>query len=130
ARTPLPRPIRPAGARAPADLARPPQERGERIARQPLRDVVAPGHECLPGIADGGLAGPDEERPPPVPATAEILRRASPAWRMPEEQVLARPGERLARILEPGRCGLLRLDLRDLQAPATALEIDRDDLAP
>src|SRR5262249_23660161 len=126
----LPRSLELAVDQEPADLARPSQERGERIARQPLRDVVAPGHECLPGIADGGLAGPDEERPPPVPATAEILRRAPAAWRMPEEQVLARPGERLARVLEPGRCGRLRLGLRDLQAPATALEIDRDDLAP
>src|SRR4029077_8961360 len=73
----------------------------------------------------------DEERPAPVPATAEILRRAPATGRMPEEQILASTGERLARVLEPGRCGRPLLRPRQLHALAMARgEVDLDDFSP
>src|SRR5262249_29473027 len=67
----------------------------ERLSGEMLRAVATAVHEVAPHGTDRGVARPDEERPAPVPATAEVLARSAPRRRTPEHQEARRPTERL-----------------------------------
>src|SRR5262249_11035483 len=109
------------------DLTRPAEERRQRGTREALRHVATRTRERTPDRSDRRLAGPDEQRPAPVPAPAEVLRSVSPRRRPPEQRELAGRGERLPGVGEAAE----RDDRHRLKAgPSSRGEIDRDDLAP
>src|SRR5205085_11108099 len=65
----------------PAHVARAPEKREKALTRETLRHVAARVDEIGPHRADGGIVRPDEQRPAPVPSSAEVLTRRAPRRR-------------------------------------------------
>src|SRR5437867_6403548 len=86
-------PVQLAVHQEPPDVAGAPQEREEAGARHPLRDVAARVHQVAPHRADGRVARPHEERPAPVPPSAEVLARMTAHRRPPENEEVTRASE-------------------------------------
>src|SRR5262249_35554350 len=110
-----------------ADIARPAQERDEGITREPLGYIPPSVHEVAPHRADCPVVRPDEERPAPVPAPAQVLTGGPPRRRSPEDEETGRSAERLQRGQGPRTQRGCPVTREDLRAPAGG-EVYLDDL--
>src|SRR5262249_36949302 len=77
-----------------ADVDGPLEEADDRPAAGTRGHVPPSTDEAPPPRPDRRFAGPHEQRPAPVPSSAEILGRRAAGGRPPEQQHVVRPLER------------------------------------